>query len=67
MSVDPKPKAAKCPSCEQAVTTEFAPFCSAGCKDRDLLQWLGEGYRLPGPVALLDEDDAPSEYHSGEG
>ena len=28
---------------------EHAPFCSRGCKDRDLLQWLGDGYRIPGP------------------
>ena len=28
---------------------EHAPFCSRGCKDRDLLKWLGEGYRIPGP------------------
>ena len=24
-----------------------APFCSPGCRDRDLLQWLGEGYAVP--------------------
>jgi endogenous inhibitor of DNA gyrase (YacG/DUF329 family) len=28
-----------------------APFCSQGCRDRDLLQWLGEGYRVPGVAA----------------
>jgi len=28
-----------------------APFCSQGCRDRDLLQWLGDGYRIPGPPA----------------
>lgn len=34
-----------------------APFCSQGCRDRDLLQWLGEGYRLPGrPERDEDED-----------
>ena len=40
-----------------------APFCSRGCRDRDLLQWLGEGYRVPGPPA--DEeglDKAPDPY-----
>ena len=26
---------------------EFAPFCSRGCQDRDLLKWLDEGYALP--------------------
>ena len=30
---------------------EFTPFCSRGCNDRDLLKWLGEGYRIPGPPA----------------
>ena len=28
-----------------------SPFCSQGCRDRDLLNWLGEGYRVPGPPA----------------
>ena len=34
---------------------EHAPFCSRGCKDRDLLKWLGEGYRIPGPPADVDD------------
>ncbi len=25
----------------------YAPFCSAGCQDRDLLQWMRGGYALP--------------------
>jgi endogenous inhibitor of DNA gyrase (YacG/DUF329 family) len=37
-----------CPICGKPSATEFKPFCSRGCKDRDLLQWLGEGYRVPG-------------------
>ena len=37
--------------CKKPVTAEFNPFCSQGCKDRDLLQWLGDGYKLPGPPA----------------
>ncbi|WP_404334851.1 DNA gyrase inhibitor YacG [Sphingomonas sp. MMS12-HWE2-04] len=36
-----------CPICGKPSEAEFAPFCSRGCKDRDLLQWLGEGYRIP--------------------
>ncbi len=31
------------------------PFCGQGCRDRDLLNWLGDGYRVPGPPA--DESD----------
>jgi endogenous inhibitor of DNA gyrase (YacG/DUF329 family) len=40
----------KCPICRRPPVAAFAPFCSRGCKDRDLLQWLGEGYRIPGPA-----------------
>jgi len=44
-----KPK--KCPICGKPETAEQAPFCSRGCKDRDLLKGLGDGYRIPGPPA----------------
>lgn len=44
-----------CPICGKPPEPAFKPFCSRGCKDRDLLQWLGEGYRLPG--AAIDPDD----------
>jgi endogenous inhibitor of DNA gyrase (YacG/DUF329 family) len=47
-----KPAKSKCcPLCGKAPSSEHAPFCSRGCKDRDLLKWLGEGYRIPGPPA----------------
>lgn len=57
-----------CPLCGKAPTDEHAPFCSRGCKDRDLLKWLGDGYRIAGPPADsdgldsdgLDSDEAPS-------
>ncbi|NTS64611.1 DNA gyrase inhibitor YacG [Sphingomonas sp. HHU CXW] len=45
---------ARCPICTAPAIPEHAPFCSRGCKDRDLLQWLGEGYRIPGPS--VDEE-----------
>jgi len=38
-----------------------SPFCSRGCKDRDLLNWLGDGYRVPGrpvdPETMPNGDD----------
>ena len=37
-----------CPICGKPAVPVHSPFCGRGCKDRDLLQWLGEGYRLPG-------------------
>ena len=39
---------AKCPICGTAEQAEFRPFCSRGCKDRDLLKWLDGGYRIRG-------------------
>ena len=53
-----KPK--KCPLCGKPEAEEYAPFCSRGCKDRDLLKWLGEGYRIPGPAvdpARVDSEE----------
>jgi endogenous inhibitor of DNA gyrase (YacG/DUF329 family) len=47
MPNEPKP----CPLCGKPPSPDHAPFCSRGCKDRDLLKWLGEGYRIPGPPA----------------
>ncbi len=38
-----------CPLCGKPASAAHGPFCSPGCRDRDLLQWLGEGYRVPGP------------------
>jgi endogenous inhibitor of DNA gyrase (YacG/DUF329 family) len=51
-----KPK--RCPLCGKIEATEYAPFCSRGCKDRDLLKWLGEGYRIAGPPAEPDRVDS---------
>jgi uncharacterized protein len=35
-----------CPLCGQPTDPIHKPFCSRGCKDRDLLNWLGESYRV---------------------
>lgn len=45
-----------CPICRKRASAEHAPFCSNRCRDRDLLQWLGDGYALPGPPAPPDTD-----------
>lgn len=45
-----------CPLCRKPARTDFTPFCSKACKDRDLLKWLGDGYSVPGPPA--DRPDA---------
>ena len=54
-----------CPICGKPPETEFKPFCSRGCKDRDLLQWLGEGYRIPAGPA--DPDDESGLDTAGDG
>ena len=48
------PKTAACPICDRPPSPAHLPFCSQGCRDRDLLQWLGDGYRVPGPPADPD-------------
>ena len=47
-----------CPICGKPRSAEHTPFCSTRCRDRDLLQWLGGGYALPGPAA--DPMDDPT-------
>ncbi|HET6941683.1 MAG TPA: DNA gyrase inhibitor YacG [Sphingomicrobium sp.] len=44
------PDAKSCPLCRKPSAPEHAPFCSRACKDRDLLRWFGEGYRIPSPT-----------------
>lgn len=54
-----------CPLCGKPASPAQTPFCSQGCRDRDLLNWLGDAYRVPGPPAdnasgkALDSDDEP--------
>jgi endogenous inhibitor of DNA gyrase (YacG/DUF329 family) len=54
-------KRGACALCGKPEAPEYAPFCSRRCKDRDLLQWLGGGYRFPGPPV------DPERVDSGEG
>ncbi|MEQ1547297.1 MAG: DNA gyrase inhibitor YacG [Chakrabartia sp.] len=48
------PRSDKCSLCRKPAKPAFAPFCSQGCRDRDLLNWLGEAYRVP---SAPNEDD----------
>lgn len=38
---------ATCPLCNKPTVPEHRPFCSRGCRDRDLIGWLDERYRIP--------------------
>jgi hypothetical protein len=47
-----------CPICGKPRHPDHTPFCSTRCRDRDLLQWLDDGYALPGrPTAEPAKDD----------
>ena len=46
----PKKADSSCPVCSKPTDKEYRPFCSRGCQDRDLLNWLDDGYRIPGPA-----------------
>jgi endogenous inhibitor of DNA gyrase (YacG/DUF329 family) len=49
--VDRARGAGACPLCGRAAQAPHRPFCSQGCRDRDLLNWLGDAYRVPGAPA----------------
>jgi endogenous inhibitor of DNA gyrase (YacG/DUF329 family) len=44
-----------CPICKKARSTDYSPFCSQRCKDRDLARWFGDGYAVPGEPASSDQ------------
>ncbi|WP_353203865.1 DNA gyrase inhibitor YacG [Sphingomonas sp.] len=46
-----------CPLCGKPSSVAHAPFCSQGCRDRDLMQWLGEGYAIPVSTPPGEEQD----------
>ena len=60
MSSTPRPES--CPLCGKPTDQKHKPFCSQGCRDRDLLNWLDEGYRVPGQPA---DPDLPGEAQDG--
>lgn len=47
-----------CPICRKPRSDAHAPFCSPRCRDRDLAQWFGDGYAVPGRPALPEEVEA---------
>ncbi len=44
----------RCPVCRKPAVDAFEPFCSQLCRDRDLISWLDERYRVP----VNPEDEA---------
>ena len=55
MSSKTDSKPPRCAYCRAAPpVAEFRPFCSAGCRSRDLNAWLSDRYVIPGGS---DEDE----------
>lgn len=53
----------RCPVCGQPRVHRFRPFCSAACRDRDLLRWLEGRYALPAVEAPV-EHQPPEDRNS---
>ena len=51
-----KRQGAVCPICGRPREPAFKPFCSARCRDQDLLNWLGGRYAIPAEEVESDED-----------
>ena len=54
-----------CPICRKPTVFEFRPFCSRGCRDRDLINWMDEGYRVP--VRADDDEDGKGTDENSRG
>lgn len=55
-------KSGRCPLCKEPQVHEFRPFCSKRCRDRDLMGWIDEGYRIPARSTEEDELQKSSDY-----
>ena len=55
--VSRREKGESCPLCGKSAALGVRPFCSQGCRDRDLLNWLGDAYRVAGEPVASDGDD----------
>ncbi|RKS85451.1 hypothetical protein DFR51_3371 [Sphingosinicella microcystinivorans] len=59
MSMPPKAdsRLGRCPVCGKPETPTHKPFCSQLCRDRDLISWLDERYRVP----VHSDEEPPAE------
>lgn len=58
-----KPIVVKCPGCgaevEWTAASEYRPFCSARCKNKDFIDWANEQQRIGGDAnydGVLSDD-----------
>lgn len=66
MTVEKAKKAliVSCPTCKKStrydVSNAFRPFCSARCKDHDIIAWAEEKFRVPTSTGADEEEDSPT-------
>jgi endogenous inhibitor of DNA gyrase (YacG/DUF329 family) len=53
-------KGLRCPVCGRPRVRQYRPFCSARCRDVDLVRWFAEAYAVPAVEPGYDEDDDTS-------
>ncbi len=53
----PDSRLGRCPVCGKPETAALKPFCSQLCRDRDLISWLDERYRVP----VHPDEEPPAE------
>ncbi len=67
--VEKLPRVVACPKCRKSArydaTNEYRPFCSARCKNEDIVAWAQEEYRVPLKPSD-DEEESASSADSGE-
>jgi endogenous inhibitor of DNA gyrase (YacG/DUF329 family) len=49
----------KCPICGRPAEPRLRPFCSARCRDQDLINWLDGRYAVP--AVETEEDGKPDD------
>ncbi len=57
-----------CPKCRRSVRYDLAnpyrPFCSALCKDEDIIAWAEGSYTIP--TVEADDDESPQDESADE-
>lgn len=52
-----------CPICHKPEHPDFSPFCSNTCKNRDLISWLSDAYRIPVEETPFPEEEEYERSH----
>lgn len=59
-------KSRLCPLCHKPELTEFSPFCSSFCRNKDFLSWVNEDYRVPVSPEIPSHQDDDQDKESNQ-